>query len=88
MLRVTARQQLMKEIVDLLSVLTEEAKLSWGESGLKTTVVDGSHVGDDVGGIGDTVGLDVVGEVVGDVVGADVEGDTVGAVVGEKVLKV
>ena len=44
MLRVTARQQLMKEIVDLLSVLTEEAKLSWGESGLKTTVVDGSHV--------------------------------------------
>ena len=44
MLRVTARQQLMREIVDLLSVLTEEAKLSWGENGLSTTVVDGSHV--------------------------------------------
>ena len=44
MLRVTAKQQLMREIVDLLSVLTEEAKLSWGENGLSTTVVDGSHV--------------------------------------------
>ena len=44
MLRVTARQQLMREIVDLLSVLTEEAKLSWGENGLSTTDVDGSHV--------------------------------------------
>lgn len=44
MLRVTAKQQLMREIVDLLSVLTEEAKLCWGENGLTTTVVDGSHV--------------------------------------------
>ena len=44
MLRVTAKQQLMREIVDLLSVLTEEAKLSWGENGMSTTVVDGSHV--------------------------------------------
>ncbi|MDE0913407.1 MAG: hypothetical protein ABGX06_03765 [Candidatus Poseidoniia archaeon] len=44
MLRVTAKQQLMREIVDLLSVLTEEAKLCWGENGLSTTVVDGSHV--------------------------------------------
>jgi proliferating cell nuclear antigen len=34
----------MREIVDLLSVLTEEAKLCWGENGLSTTVVDGSHV--------------------------------------------
>ena len=44
MLRVTAKQQLMREIVDLLSVLTDEAKLCWGENGLSTTVVDGSHV--------------------------------------------
>ncbi len=44
MLRVTAKQQLMREIVVLLSVLTEEAKLCWGENGLSTTVVDGSHV--------------------------------------------
>ena len=33
----------MREIVDILSVLTEEAKLSWGENGLSTTVDDGSH---------------------------------------------
>ena len=44
MLRVTANTQLMREIVDLLSVLTEEAKLSWGEKGLTVNVVDGSHV--------------------------------------------
>ena len=44
MLRVTANTQLMKEIVDLLSVLTEEAKLVWGENGLHINVVDGSHV--------------------------------------------
>ena len=44
MLGVTAKQQLMREIVVLLSVLTEEAKLCWGENGLSTTVVDGSHV--------------------------------------------
>ncbi|MFQ3344114.1 MAG: proliferating cell nuclear antigen [Candidatus Thalassarchaeaceae archaeon] len=44
MLRVTAKQQLMREIVELLSVLTEEAKLVWGEKGLHVTVVDGSHV--------------------------------------------
>ena len=44
MLRVTANTQLMREIVDVLSVLTEEAKLVWGENGLHTTVVDGSHV--------------------------------------------
>jgi len=43
-LRVTARAQLMREIVDLLSVLTEEAKMSWGEKGLTVNVVDGSHV--------------------------------------------
>ena len=44
MLRVTANTQLMREIVDLLSVLTEEAKMSWGEKGLTVNVVDGSHV--------------------------------------------
>ena len=44
MLRVTANTQLMRELVDLLSVLTEEAKMSWGEKGLTVNVVDGSHV--------------------------------------------
>ena len=44
MLRVTAKTQLMREIVDLLSVLTEEAKMCWGEKGLTVNVVDGSHV--------------------------------------------
>ena len=44
MLRVTASTPLMREIVDLLSVLTEEAKMSWGEKGLTINVVDGSHV--------------------------------------------
>jgi|TARA_B100001105_G_scaffold127627_1_gene102307 proliferating cell nuclear antigen len=44
MLRVTANTQLMREIVDLLSVLTEEAKMCWGEKGLTVNVVDGSHV--------------------------------------------
>jgi len=34
----------MREIVDILSVLTEEAKMSWGEKGLTIKVVDGSHV--------------------------------------------
>ena len=44
MLRVTASTSLMREIVDILSVLTEEAKMSWGEKGLTIKVVDGSHV--------------------------------------------
>ena len=44
MLRITAKQQLMKDIVDVLSVLTDEAKLVWGEKGLGVSVVDGSHV--------------------------------------------
>ncbi len=44
MLKITAKQQLMKEIVDILSVLTTEAKLIWGEKGLSVSVVDGSHV--------------------------------------------
>ncbi len=44
MLRITAKQQLMREIVDVLSVLTDEAKLVWGEKGLSVSVVDGSHV--------------------------------------------
>jgi proliferating cell nuclear antigen len=34
----------MREIVDILSVLTDEAKLVWGEKGLGVSVVDGSHV--------------------------------------------
>ncbi len=34
----------MREIVDILSVLTSEAKLVWGEKGLSISVVDGSHV--------------------------------------------
>ena len=42
MLRITAKQQLMREIVDILSVLTSEAKLVWGEKGLSISVVDGS----------------------------------------------
>ena len=44
MLRVTAKQQVMREIVDLLSILdNEEAKFRWGErSGC--TSVDVSHV--------------------------------------------
>ena len=44
MLRITAKQQLMREIVDILSVLTDEAKLDWGDKGLGISVVDGSHV--------------------------------------------
>ena len=44
MLKITAKQQLMREIVDILSVLTTEAKLVWGEKGLRVSVVDGSHV--------------------------------------------
>ena len=44
MLRVTANTQLMRDIIDLLSVLAEEAKLVWGEKGLHTIVDDGSHV--------------------------------------------
>ena len=44
MLRVTANTQLKREIVDLLMVLTSEAKMSWGEKGLTVNVVDGSHV--------------------------------------------
>ena len=43
-MRITAKQQLMKDIVDVLSVLTDEAKLVWGEKGLGVSVVDGSHV--------------------------------------------
>ena len=34
MLRVTANTQLMREIIDLLSVLAEEAKLVWGGEGV------------------------------------------------------
>tara|TARA_B100002051_G_C16617385_1_gene576424 strand:+ start:64 stop:810 length:747 start_codon:yes stop_codon:yes gene_type:complete len=44
MLRVTAKQQLVREIVEVLSVLNEEAKIIWGENGLVVTIVDGSHV--------------------------------------------
>ena len=45
MLRVTAKQQVMREIVDLLSILdNEEAKFRWGEKGLACSSVDVSHV--------------------------------------------
>jgi len=44
MLRVTATTQLMKEIVELLSVVTDEAKMSWGENGVTVIVVDGGMV--------------------------------------------
>ena len=44
MLKITAKQQLIREVVDILSVLTVDAKLSWGEKGLSVKVVDGAHV--------------------------------------------
>ena len=44
MLKITAKQQLIREIVDILSVLTDVAKVSVGEKGLSVKVVDGAHV--------------------------------------------
>ena len=57
--KVTANTQLMREIIDLLSVLAEEAKLVWGEKGLHTIVVDGSHVALLSATIGDDVLRDI-----------------------------
>ena len=44
MLNVTARQELMRTIVDTLGVVVEEARLDFGENGLSVRVVDPSHV--------------------------------------------
>ena len=44
MLNVTARQELMRTIVDTLGVVVEETRLDFGENGLSVRVVDPSHV--------------------------------------------
>jgi proliferating cell nuclear antigen len=44
MLNVTARQELLRTIVDTLGVVVEEARLDFGEDGLSVRVVDPSHV--------------------------------------------
>ena len=44
MLNVTARQELMSTIVEILGVGVEEARLDFGEDGLAVRVVDPSHV--------------------------------------------
>ena len=44
MLNVTARQELMRTIVETLGVVVEEARLDFGEEGLSVRVVDPSHV--------------------------------------------
>ena len=44
MLNVTARQELMRTIVETLGVVVEEARLDVGEDGLSVRVVDPSHV--------------------------------------------
>ena len=44
MLNVTARQELMSTIVEILGVVVEEARLDFGEDGLAVRVVDPSHV--------------------------------------------
>ena len=44
MLNVTARQELMRTIVETLGVVVEEARLDFGEDGLAVRVVDPSHV--------------------------------------------
>ena len=44
MLNVTARQELMRTIVETLGVVVEEARLDFGEDGLTVRVVDPSHV--------------------------------------------
>ena len=43
MLNVTARQELMRTIVETLGVVVEEARLDFGEDGLSVRVVDPSH---------------------------------------------
>ena len=44
MLNVTARQDLMKTIVETINVVVEEARLDFKENGLEIRVVDPSHV--------------------------------------------
>ena len=44
MLNVTARQELMRTIVETLGVVVEETRLDFGEDGLSVRVVDPSHV--------------------------------------------
>ena len=44
MLNVTARQELMRTIVETLGVVVEEARLDFAEDGLSVRVVDPSHV--------------------------------------------
>ena len=44
MLNVTARQELMRTIVETLGVVVEEARLDFGKDGLSVRVVDPSHV--------------------------------------------
>ena len=44
MLNVTARQELMRTIVETLGVVVEEARLDFGDDGLTVRVVDPSHV--------------------------------------------
>lgn len=44
MLNITARQELMRTIVETLGVVVEEARLDFGEDGLSVRVVDPSHV--------------------------------------------
>ena len=44
MLNVTARQDLMRTIVETVNVVVEEARLDFSENGLEIRVVDPSHV--------------------------------------------
>ena len=44
MLNITARQDLMRTIVETLGVVVEEARLDFLENGLFVRVVDPSHV--------------------------------------------
>ena len=44
MLNITARQDLMRTVVETLSVVVEEARLDFSEDGLGVRVVDPSHV--------------------------------------------
>ena len=52
MLNVTARQELMRTIVDTLGVVVEEARLDFGKDGLSVRVVDPSHVATILFGLG------------------------------------
>ena len=44
MLNVTARQELMRTIVETVNVVVEEARLDFSKNGLEIRVVDPSHV--------------------------------------------